>query len=481
MEYKGFINKQIAAFMCERENSVAFSLYDGRQVSNISYQEFARDICAAAGYFSERGIRRNHIAIAAPNSYDWIVTFFAIIASGNIAVPLNQDLPEDILHWECEKADITTICCDGSFAGTYANRFPDVKFVLFDDLKKEPSDADNPLYSTAPDETIFMLFTSGTTGKSKAVEITSDNWRYGIQNFEEQYTMNGMECVFTPLPLYHIVGLLHVVKTLHFNKTVCIGRGLKYTFLDMPALNPTVLNAVPAIVETLVKMMERVSTNRERQKYTGCNLQKISFAGAAMKQSAIRFLQSHGYDVTVIYGMTEISAAATWGRIEDEDHISTVGKFCSCTQHRFQDGELLLKGPTLMKGYYNDPKETEKIIENGWIHTGDLGYCDEDGYLYLTGRKKNVIILSNGENVNPEEIEDKFAQCPQILECLIFTDGRGICADIYTEDSTAASEFIKNYNQDVPMYRQVYKVNYSATPLEKTGSGKIKRKENVYV
>ena len=83
--------------------------------------------------------------------------------------------------------------------------------------------------------------------------------------------------------------------------------------------------------------------------------------------------------------------------------------------------------------------------------------------------------------MNPEEIEDKFAQCPQILECLIFTDGRGICADIYTEDSTAASEFIKNYNQDVPMYRQVYKVNYSDTPLEKTGSGKIKRKENVYV
>ena len=110
-----------------------------------------------------------------------------------------------------------------------------------------------------------------------------------------------------------------------------------------------------------------------------------------------------------------------------------------------------------------------------------MAFCDEKGYYYLTGRNKNVIILSNGENVNPEEIESQFGECKDILECMVFSDGKGICADVYTENKPAAADFIKKYNENVPLYRQVYNVTFSAVPLAKTGSGKIKRKENTYV
>lgn len=481
MPDKGFMGELLLQLTKERVNPIAFTVYDGKQIKEILYSQFVADTLKVAGYFVHRDIIKKHIALAAPNSYDWVVTYFAIIASGNVAILLNQDLPKDILYWSCQKAEVSLICCDASFTSQYGARPFNVDAVTIDTLKNDAAITPDMIYSAAPDETIFMLFTSGTTGNSKIVGITSDNWRYSIQNFPEQYTMEGMERVFTPLPLYHIVGLLHTVKSLYFNRTVCMGRSIKYLFMDIPALNPTVLNAVPSIIETFVKRLQNAKTEQERQKYTGKNLQKLTFAGAALNGSIIQLLLAYGYKVTVLYGMSEISAAATWGAIEDADHIRTVGQFCECTQHRFKDGELLLTGPTLMKGYYKDPEETAKIIEDGWIHTGDLGYCDEDGYLYLTGRKKNIILLSNGENVNPEEIEARFGECPEIMECLVYGNKKEICADVFTKNESAAADFIKKYNDEVPLYRQVRKVTYSSAPLEKTGSGKIKRKENAYV
>jgi long-chain acyl-CoA synthetase len=326
----------------------------------------------------------------------------------------------------------------------------------------------------------MMLFTSGTTGKSKAVEITASNLRYSIKNFEEPFTLDGMDRILTPIPYYHIFGFLHVAETLNYGKTVCIGRGIRYLFLDMAVLNPDMLNTVPAILESLTKSLKRNTSEQAVQRYVGRNLKLITYGGALLKPNICHFLIDLGLKMYVCYGMTEISCGATWADV-DKEHAGTAGKFCEYIQHRFEDGELLVTGPTLMKGYYKDPEETAKVLENGWLHTGDLGHCDEDGYFYLTGRKKNVIILSNGENVNPEEIEIKLGACEAVIECLVDGDEKGICADIYTDDPDRVQQFIKEYNKKVPMYYQIYKVNCQSVPLEKTGIGKIKRKERKYV
>ena len=257
-----------------------------------------------------------------------------------------------------------------------------------------------------------------------------------------------------------------------------MGRGAKYVFMDMPKLNPTHVGMVPSMAESLARIMHRTPPEKIVKNYIGSNLQGIMAVGASMKPIVSEYLLEQGLEICVIYGMTESAGNGSWCLL-DKAHIGTMGKTDANMEFRILDGEILLRSDGVMKGYYKDPEETAKVIVDGWLHSGDMGYCDEDGYYYITGRKKNVIILSNGENVNPEEIEATFGKCVAIEECLVYSDGKGICADIYTKDRDTAANYVKQYNESMPMYRQVYKVNYTDEPLPKTGSGKIKRKGNL--
>ena len=154
--------------------------------------------------------------------------------------------------------------------------------LCYNDLKTESHLTMDEISTVKPDETIIMMFTSGTTGKSKAVEITSTNLNYSIDNFKEQYTLPGMDRVFTPIPFYHILGFLHIIETLNYHHTVCIGRGIKYLFMDMAILNPTALNTVPSIVDSLSKLLKNAKTESDRPKYIGRCLQWITFGGAVL-------------------------------------------------------------------------------------------------------------------------------------------------------------------------------------------------------
>ena len=481
MYNNGIIKNLILKFAAADSAAEAFTLYDGELVKNVTYPEFAADILKAAGFFLNNQIKGQHVAIVAPNSYDWLVTYFAVIGSSNVAILMNQDLPKDILLWQCRKADVSMICSDAETLNILGVNFADAKCLPFESLRQGEAAEPQMLHSAQPGDTIQMLFTSGTTGKSKAVEHAASNWFHVMTSHDIRLAPAELNRVCIPVPFYHALGLESVIISLYYGKTVCIGRGIKYLFMDMAALNPVLLVAVPSVVESLAKILKRAVKPEDRQKYIGSKLCHIGFAGAVLKEPVLRALLDQGFTMSVNYGMSEIPGASTMCIIEDESQYRSAGKFTLNTQFRFQDGELLLNSARLMKGYYKDPEETAKVIKDGWIHTGDLGYCSAEGYFYLTGRKKNVIILSNGENVNPEEIEATFGSCPEILECMAYGDGKGICADVYTTDPDTVMAFIQKYNSGTPLYRQVYKVNCQDHPLEKTGSGKIKRKENVYV
>ena len=479
MENKSFIKELLGKFSTADEEMIAFSLYDGNRITNVTYCQFLNDILKATGYFVHRQIKHQHIAIAAPNSYDWIVTFFAITGSGNVAVLLNQDLPKSVLKIQCKQADVAVICtdCPDRLAGIDDT---DTECIGFEELQKSQTISCDAICSLNPDDTLVMMFTSGTTGKSKIVEFSSYNIQSTIDDFGENSTAKVIHSTLLTLPLYHISGIIAVMFPLPEFRRVCIGRGIRNMLTDIPVLNPAYIPLVPSILNSLVKLLKTAKSEKERQKYIGCNLAQISVIGASGNLPLCRYMMELGIEVRSAYGMTESAGAGTFCIWQDEN-MGSIGKPFGRTECRIVDGELLLRSPSVMKGYYKDPEETAKILEDGWLHTGDLAYCDDNGYYYLTGRKKNVMILSNGENVNPEEIEAAFSECPEILESMVYNDAKGICADVYTKEKAACDDFIRKYNASMPLYRQVYKVNYSASPLEKTGSGKIKRKENAYV
>ena len=461
----------------EIAEKTVFSVFDGQNLTNITYLQFAKDILQTAGYFAENQTTGQHIAILAPNSYQWVVTFFAIIATGNIAVPMNENLPVEILEWQCKRADISLIC-HNDFANAEAlSEIPSVSFDMLHGLELSV----DALYSHEADETILLLFTSGTTGKSKAVTINLENLFSSSRNmFSVQDELLGKTIPkkeLITLPLFHVGSIRTMMNRILNGGTLAMGRGAKYVFMDMPKLNPTHVGMVPSMAESLARIMQRTPSEKIAN-YIGSQLQGIIAVGASMKHAVAEYLLKQGLEIVVIYGMTESTGNGSWCLL-DESHIGTIGKPDINMDFRIQDGEILLRSDGVMKGYYNDSEETARVIVDGWLHTGDMGYCDEDGYYYINGRKKNVIILSNGENVNPEEIEATFDLCEAIEECLVYSDGKGICADIYTSNQDVAAVYIKQYNESMPMYRQVYKVNYTDEPLPKTGSGKIKRKENL--
>ncbi len=470
------INEMIRSFAQADASVDAFSIYDGEALRNITYGRFYEDILKAAGYFLEKNVVGQHIAIMAPNSYEYIVAFFAIAASGNTTILLNPDLTGEVLQWQCQVTDVSFACGIDVEDIVAKTGLPREKVITFSDMAANQAVSIDALPGLDAEDTLLMMLTSGTTGASKAVEFSVRNAYLHVEDTVE--IADGTTRTLIVVPMYHVSGVMSVLPQLYQQHTVCMGRGIRYIIQDMPVLNPGLVPMVPSVLESLYKLLKRANTPEARAKYVGKNLAAIAVGGASSNVKICKAMMELGIQVESAYAMTETSGAGTWC-IWNEDTIGSIGKPYGRVECCIKDGELLLKSPCVMKGYYKDPEETAKLLEDGWLHTGDMARCDENGYYYITGRKKNVIILSNGENVNPEEIEAKFGSCEDILECLVYSDGKGICADVYTLKEDAAAAFIKAYNEEMPFYRQVYKTFYQAEPLEKTGSGKIKRKINV--
>ena len=453
---------------------------DGKTVCSRTFGEYCADIRRFAGLLKERlgDPSRKHIAILSVNRYDFYVSIFACFLTGCVFAPLNYQKKTEELLDEIKRADVSAVF----YASDTLDFFPELPekfmgaFIDIFEYNRYPESKINKSESSS--SLASILYTSGTTGHSKGVMLSQENllaafrqWAY-VENkrFHNKFP-NEDHSYFNALPLFHVGGLMAIESFLS-GSSINICESPRYFYRDM-AMMPSFYSAlVPTLFSSICK---EVKTGHQDRFST---LRHILTVGANADREAISCLIENGYHIQQGYAMTESFGCGTLNNSQDVNRINSVGMRQDVVQIKLDDGEICLKGKTIFMGYYHDPEETAKAFDaDGWFHTGDLARVDEDGYYYLTGRKKNLIILSNGENVSPEELEAQVAKNEAVIEVLVKEKNDKICAEIFCEegDRDGIRAFITKLNRTLPIYKRMTAVEFRSEPFPRTATGKIKR------
>lgn len=459
----------MVTFLAEQleENAENVTLIENER--EITAYQFIHDIKRACGFWKSfvEG-KGHHIGLIGENSYFWLVQFLGIIASGNVAVAFNYNLSDEDLQYQAEISDTEIVLCDNDQIKEYQIVFPESNVLEFSSAFGEKAD----IMKSPTDKMVTILFSSGTSGKSKPVPLTSGNFMaYAKQCLKEP----SGKVTLMPLPFYHISGLYCYYELVKGNKLM-ISNG-KYLIRDIRQENMSRIFLVPAMIKQIFQKLSRGEI--EKKQLDGINMVSL---GATLPPEEEEQLAKSGVRMEVFYGMTETTGLIS-GPI-GKYRSGACGKVMPYVNLKIIDGEIVVKGNNVMNGYYKMDRETWRIKKDGWLYTGDLGRMDEDGYLYITGRKKNIIILSNGENVSPEEVESRLYQHRWITECKVYGESGAIYADIFTqkEENIEFEErkqeilaFIKKFNQKVPLTHRIREIHVMEQELPKTATGKIKR------
>ena len=272
-------------------------------------------------------------------------------------------------------------------------------------------------------------------------------------------------------------GLFHA-NPLRFLPTAILGAVMSYIMLETENMVYSsafhmINNLVPMVLQAVLKDLR--AGRRERLG----KLQVVCCSSAMFRPEDLAELASYGILVMQIYASTETCACGLFNAAQDTAHIGAVGQACFGTQYRIApDGELCIRGDMVTKGYYKDPTATAEVLDaDGWFHTGDLARTDKEGYYYITGRKKNLIILDSGENESPEELEKLLSGCTAVQECLVQEKGQKICAQIFCPqaDQAAVRDFVTQLNRTLPMYKRITALVFRDEPLPRNAAGKLDR------
>ena len=451
-----------------------FSYMRGSSRKEVTHNQFFADVNKVSYVLGKHNLRGKYIVVEGINEYESIVSMCAVVSIGGIAAVLNFDLPEDeILHALDRMKPECMICSKDGYevVEDYVNE-KQLLYICIDEPGKNSiiswleQDADYILEDNCkPDDEALVLLTSGSTSRSKLVKLS----HYG---FMPTLELSSDKSILL-LPIYHVGGIVMIANAIAKGIRLCLS-SLKTGLRDIEWFRPTELLAVPAFIS--------IMENRSRQNLFDMEgIKYILSVGAPQNEEVTKYLESKNIFAPSVYGATETSGAVSYSTIS-EYRFGSVGKVGSWNQVKISDeGEILVKGKNVMLEYIGDIEESAAALKDGWYYTGDIGYIDEDGFLYITGRKKNVIILSNGENVSPEAIETKISACPEVLEVIVYDEDDMLTCHVWcgesTDDSTKKSveKYIKQYNRSVPSYQSIRKVVYRDCQFEKTASGKIKR------
>ena len=465
------------------KDNVAFRFYDTANdaVTTILYKDYVQDIRKAVNYFQSTipEIKGKKICLLTKNSYEYAVNSFGVVAAGAVLVLLNQRKSWDELSYELGLVEPAAILTDGDDYG-----FNDQLKAAYGDILRpmdgfrsyEPGELTRCIDHEA---LMILMFTSGTTGRSKGVMLCERNF-FAVMHHHVSVGHHICEAKQDP---DLIVDHLTVLPMFHLGAFGCLFSGpwmgwaqnlgsLRSFYKDLQRMPSQDMAAVPVLVESIHH--DLMSGRREKLG----QLWALNCMSAMFNPKTLLDLTRNGILISQFYGCTETTGGGLINFAADPEHIGAVGKPDGHCEFKLEDGEICLRGGDVMLGYYKDPEGTSEVIDaDGWFHTGDLARQDADGYVFLTGRKKNVIILGSGENVSPEELEGIVGKCEAVKECIVKEMGQKIGVVVYCDEDKqqAVRDFITEANRTLPLYKRMSAVEFRTEPLPRNGAGKLVR------
>ena len=466
--------------------AIRYVAEDGKTVVEKKYREYAQDIRRMVAYLKAEvpDIKGRRIVLLSRNCYEFCVASFGIILAGGVLVTLNQKKTWEELEYELGLVEPVLILNDGIDYGCRA------ELEAAYGPKLRPMDC---YKETAPgeltncvghDDLMMLMFTSGTTGRSKGVMLSERNMCASLHTYSEvaeNWITNRLPAGqklplshMTLLPLFHMACFVCVMSYPPAGWALNLCGDIRDFYRDLGLMHSDVMASAPMLVETIYNDMKRGRVSRLN------GLWDLCCSSAALDPRMLLELAQNGFVVNQCYGMTETFGDGILNFTQVEKQMSAVGKPDDHVQYKLDEtGEICIKGDCVMLGYYKDPEATAEVIDaDGWFHTGDLARMDEEGFYYITGRKKNLIILASGENVSPEELEKKLALCPAITECIVKEKSQKICAVIYCPEDKQEEvrAFVIEVNRSLPLYKRISAVEFTVEPLPRNALGKLLRK-----
>ena len=488
-------------------------------IHHVTYEQFNNMSHKIGQYLNEKRSvlgRPLHVGIIGEGSVNYIVALMGAMGSGNVAVPLDHQLSLANLADSLNRADVDILFYDWTheplvrdvkamcprvteyFSMQQVQGSPDIEDILNDSRYDGQSwSLNEPCTAPAADDLAMILFTSGTTGKSKGVMLSHHNLvgnalsQSPIENDEFDEIVSVLI-----LPMHHVFCInVDVLAMLYRGGTTCINGKIQLLGKHLHMFEPTVLHIVPMIPKVLYnKIKSIVSTNPGltdkdalRLVY-GRRLGRIICGGGGLPESLAQKYLDMGIRIGQGYGMSECSPVISEPDYEHPEKVSSAGRILDHIEVRVSEqNEIQVRSPFVMKGYYRDPELTQAAFtEDGWLKTGDVGYVDDEGFIYLTGRLKNLIVLSNGENVAPEELEADFGTEPLIRDILVFDEDDMIKCEVHPDYLYAESvgiedvlgevqEIVSRHNARFPSFKRIMRTSIRKAPFQKTTSNKIIR------
>lgn len=451
--------------ICTRyADQILFSVQRDKQLSEVTYGTFFFHVRQAAARVFELVGDTKRVAIYAENSYEWLTYYWGIMLLGKAAVLLDPEMHQEEVEKRLQLFQVPYV-----FVGEESQSFSSASVFLMKQPQEPALDLTGWEETCREKEEGAILFSTGTTGDYKTIHLSQRSIVCGLVPF----ALEEIQSIFLPLPFYHVMTQICMITAMTLGKKVFIGSGIKYVLKDLQFFEPEMICVTPMYMNLFVQRLERRAKDPEASaKLFGRNLMGILTGGASPQKAVLDALCARGIRVFSIYGSSETSTIAS-GEIGINEKC--VGYPAPYMQVKFEDGEIVVKGPSLFLGY----GEGEDVSDD-WFYTGDLGYLDESGRMFLTGRKKNLIILSNGKNVSPEHLEAELFTIAQITQVIVYEENDKICAEIYAEKfgeeiREQIRDAITLMNMKKPTYYQIQKIIFRDEPFPHVGIGKIRR------